>query len=598
MQSPMRCDGVTIAVAATVFLGTFAMGLAQLYYAHPAEDAFILFKYAENLAGGHGIVYYAGGPRTEGASDFLWLVLLAATVAVGVNVGVAAVLWNAVGAALAAALLDREIARSGVERAWRLSFLVVPLSLPFVAGAPAAYLGFSSLLYQALVLATLVAATEDRLCRAVPWMALTLALFRPDGAFFAAGFVIATAVRSVRTIRWRGFVLSACAAAAVGALYFVGRWIYFGHLLPLPLYVKSHGVMHGPVADWVRGYLPWLKGLGFQLTWLKSPLGPGPIAAALAAIALCPPAAGARTRELLRPSLVAAFASVLFLAALSIAFQVQNVHFRYQSPVTLLLLFVAGGFTARRVAEAPSRIGRSVMFAILLASLVVSVRGGVHGIAGGLKGRSYIDVLPARLAAVLRPGRTIALTDAGRLAYWTATPTVDVAGLNYAPTALRPASVELLRQIDPDVLLIHPGAAMVAEALEPDAGAPRLWEVPPERIRQRISPSQRAVFDSGLSEYRPTSNTATVAALVMLRYLVERGDQYVIEAVFYQGGYRHVVAFRRGLPETDAMRAALEESTTGRGYAPYAALKGFPLARPFDVEIDDNPRTPVERGAD
>jgi hypothetical protein len=148
------------------------------------------------------------------------------------------------------------------------------------------------------------------------------------------------------------------------------------------------------------------------------------------------------------------------------------------------------------------------------------------------------------------------------------------------------------------VLLIHPGAAIVAEALEPDDGAPRLWEVPPERIRKRISPPHRAVFEGGLDEYRPTSNTATVAALVMLRYLVERGDQYVVESVFYQGGYRHIVAFRLGLPETGAMRAALEESTTGRGYASYAALKGFPLARPFDTEIDDNPTTPVGRGAD
>ena len=74
--------------------------------------------------------------------------------------------------------------------------------------------------------------------------------------------------------------------------------------------------------------------------------------------------------------------------------------------------------------------------------------------------------------------------------------------------------------------------------------------------------------------------------------------QYVIESVFYQGATVTSFAFRRGLPETDAMRAALEESTTGRGYTSYAALKGFPLARPFDTEIDDNPRTPVGRGAD
>jgi hypothetical protein len=154
-----RCDGLTGIAATIVFVGVFAIGLAQLYGAQPAEDAFILFKYAENVARGWGIVYYAGGPRTEGATDFLWLMLLAASVAAGVNVAVAALAWNALGAALAAALLDREIAQSGLDRRWRVLFLVTPLSVLLIAGAPAAYLGFSSLLYQGMVLATFVAAT-------------------------------------------------------------------------------------------------------------------------------------------------------------------------------------------------------------------------------------------------------------------------------------------------------------------------------------------------------------------------------------------------------------------------------------------------------
>src|ERR1051326_3046250 len=86
-----RVDRWTWAVAAAVFAVAFALGVAQLYGAHPAEDAFILFKYAENVAHGDGAVYYVGGPRTEGATDFLWLVLLAATVAARVDVALAAV---------------------------------------------------------------------------------------------------------------------------------------------------------------------------------------------------------------------------------------------------------------------------------------------------------------------------------------------------------------------------------------------------------------------------------------------------------------------------------------------------------------------------
>jgi hypothetical protein len=377
----------------------------------------------------------------------------------------------------------------------------------------------------------------------------------------------------------------------------VGRAFYFGELLPLPLYVKSHGVLRGPVADWIRHYAPWLKGVGVQLMWLKSPIGPVPAALALAVIALLPPAFGGATRELWRRAPVAALASVLFLGALSCAFQVQNVYFRYQAPVTLLLVFLLAGAAARRVAESAAPARRAAVFALLVAALAPGVVGGARAAFDGLRSRSYIDVLPARLAAVLRPGRTIALTDAGRLAYWTSSRIIDVPGLNYPPTARRPMSIEQLSEIDPDVLLIHPGAAVTAESFEPDEGSPASWQVRADRLERQISPEYRSVFAHGLDDYRATSNTATVAAAVMLRFLVERRNEYVVESVFYQGGHRHLFAYRRDLPEAEAIGAALAESVTGRGYASYAALKGFPWARPFDTEIDDNPRTPAPAGS-
>jgi hypothetical protein len=579
----------TIFVCVAVFVSASAIGLAQLYFAHPAEDAFILFKYAENLARGRGVVYFAGGPRTEGATDFLWLGILSASVAAGIDVALAALLWNALGAALAAGILAREIGRSGAPKSWRILLFLAPLSIPFVAGAPAAYLGFSSLLYQALALVVFLAATEDsgRYVLLVPWLALTLTLFRPDGAFFAAVFVGAAAVDASRRHRTRAFVSSTAAAGFLGIAYFLGRWSYFGELLPLPLYVKSHGVLRGPVADRIRQYMPWLKGIGVQLMWLKSAIGPVPVLAALAIVAAAPPALGEQARPMRHLAIVAALACGVFLAALSAAFQVQNVHFRYQAPVTLLLIFLLTALASRRIALGASPIGRAALLAVTLAPSFLMIIGGARAIAGSIvSGRSYIDVLPSLLATVLHPGRTIALTDAGRLAYWTDTPTIDVAGLNYAPTALRPPSVELLRAIDPDVLLIHPGAAIVGEGFPAGVGDAGYFEIDPAEIERRIAPPYRSVFEHGLERYGVSSNTATVAAAVMLRYLVGQGGEYRIEAVRYQGGYRHLFAFRRSLPEGPAILHALTEATSGREYASYAALKRFPFARRFDAAVD------------
>src|SRR5579875_938808 len=43
----------------------------------PAEDATILYQYSDHLAMTGRIAYNTGGPRVEGATDFLWMVLLA-----------------------------------------------------------------------------------------------------------------------------------------------------------------------------------------------------------------------------------------------------------------------------------------------------------------------------------------------------------------------------------------------------------------------------------------------------------------------------------------------------------------------------------------
>jgi len=47
------------------------------------EDAFISIRYAQNLVDGHGLVYNAG-ERVEGYTNFLWTLLLAGGLKLGV----------------------------------------------------------------------------------------------------------------------------------------------------------------------------------------------------------------------------------------------------------------------------------------------------------------------------------------------------------------------------------------------------------------------------------------------------------------------------------------------------------------------------------
>ena len=46
------------------------------------DDAFITFRYAQNLAGGHGPVFNQG-ERVEGYTSYLWMILMAAVIRLG-----------------------------------------------------------------------------------------------------------------------------------------------------------------------------------------------------------------------------------------------------------------------------------------------------------------------------------------------------------------------------------------------------------------------------------------------------------------------------------------------------------------------------------
>src|SRR5262252_7965859 len=93
-----------VAAASIVGVAYLFVCLAILAWGFPNEDALILFKYANNVANGHGVVYFAGGPHAEGATDFLWMLALAGARRVGVDVGVAAAILNALAAAACAAM--------------------------------------------------------------------------------------------------------------------------------------------------------------------------------------------------------------------------------------------------------------------------------------------------------------------------------------------------------------------------------------------------------------------------------------------------------------------------------------------------------------
>jgi hypothetical protein len=229
-----------------------------------SDDAFVSFRYVEQLLAGNGLVFNAG-ERVEGYTNFLWTMLLAGGAALGLppttlslGLGVACFAATFALLLLASARLGRELqAAPRVVPVAGLAFLAHQDLRSFATG------GLETMLFALLATALAVAVIEARGARG--WLlagalGTLAALTRPDGLLLyavAGAFALADA--------WRARRPGLAAAAALPLLvvfapYWVWRWRYYGWPFPNTYYAKS-----GDRSWWSQG--GWYLGVYFACYW-------------------------------------------------------------------------------------------------------------------------------------------------------------------------------------------------------------------------------------------------------------------------------------------------------------------------------------------
>ena len=214
----------------------------------PVDDAYISFRYAENLVNGHGLVFNPG-ERVEGYTNFLWTVLLAICGWVGLDI-VWAGMWLGVMFACLAIVLTWMLARSiAMERDWPVWLIwIPPLLLACYPGW--SYWAFSGM--EPPMLACLVILFLFFGCnRPSTAGGLVLsAVFGILGALTRWEFVILWPAvvlvqvfcgsRPVSGRFIRAGILSLLLIAGFGC-YFMWRFSYYGDLMPNTYYAKVGG---------------------------------------------------------------------------------------------------------------------------------------------------------------------------------------------------------------------------------------------------------------------------------------------------------------------------------------------------------------------
>ena len=358
------------------------------------DDAYIQFRYATNLASGHGPVFQPG-QRIEGASGGAWIAVLAAAArAGGVETGIAGRLLSLLLAPLATLGAGLALSRAGPG-----------------AGALAA------LAWAALPTPALYAATglETTAAAAALWLALLGVAFRRP-AVAAAGAAALVTLRpeapllAVAVLPWwrtlpREGRAAAAAALVTAAALTLARTAYYGEPVPHSAIVKAATA----------------PGLAVGLRY-----GAGLLAEAAPLLLLAPAVAA---RRALVPGVAAA---ALAAGAVVAGGGDWMPGVRYLLPVLVLLAAAAGLAPRRRLA-----VTAVVLQCVLALTLLAPLETPSAGPAGALRRKMASHRVQCRWWEALGHwlGRrspadwTVAVGPAGAIPYASGLPAFDLFGL-------------------------------------------------------------------------------------------------------------------------------------------------------------------------
>ena len=230
---------------AALFLALVAAFLwqASLYWPRVIDDAYITFRFSDNLIHGHGLRFNPGGHRVEGFTNFLWMLLMGLPLAVGWDVMLFAKLLG-LGSAVAVLATSWSFARTlrGRDDVWNLlpvAFLAFNASF-----AHWALMGLETTATVALILGAYVRllheARDSRLRLLSPWLATLAAISRLDSLLFLAPLgVYGLALSSTGRLPWRRAAAWVAAAGLSFGAFYGWKVHYFGDWLPNTYYAKQ-----------------------------------------------------------------------------------------------------------------------------------------------------------------------------------------------------------------------------------------------------------------------------------------------------------------------------------------------------------------------
>ncbi len=416
------------------------------------DDAYISMVYADNIASGHGIVFYPGGERVEGYTNPLWVILLSIAGIFQLSLPFIAYWMSMISAVgvilLVLAIYHKSFSRYDTPTFWNQYFfpcmaaVLTTLDVAFIAWSTSGLetLGFT------LLLAWVCYFCVQRVnVNALCVLLLLLSLIRPEGILFLPLVFVKLLLNPTR--KGFGFKQLFLIAILPYAFFLYLRYLYFGYWLPNTFYAKHD----------FGGWTVYYRGLVYAVSFFQPRLL---LLIGIIGIAL--------ERETCKRNAFWILAFVLFHFLITIA--EGGDHFalhRFLVPaVPLLSILAVRGLhmivTRFVIKKLSLSSGEMVVMTHAIVAVMVMVifaahamqlyefkRDGKYGFSKGVRFH-YSEVSWAEgwknmgkwLKEKYPPDTKIAVMTAGAIPYYSQLPAIDILGINDPHIAHQPVADE------------------------------------------------------------------------------------------------------------------------------------------------------------
>jgi arabinofuranosyltransferase len=246
----MPKNKIIIFICMLAYFAIFNFLRNSYLYTTILDDAYIFFRYAENIVNGYGFVWNIGEAPVEGYTSFLYLFTLIIAKFLAIDLELFAILFGTITSAFtlyfAYLIYDHLYPNDQIKTSANIiTIIILALSPAFTYWSGA---GMETSFYSMFLMMTiyyflkLPDSVKNNLLKGILFGLLCVLRFEAVLFFLAALYYLVKEGTSFYRIKiGRNAILFVIGFTLIFGTYFIWRWIYFGYFFPNTFYAKTGG---------------------------------------------------------------------------------------------------------------------------------------------------------------------------------------------------------------------------------------------------------------------------------------------------------------------------------------------------------------------